>query len=622
MRRVRPVSPKLTRGDTEWDQHFAAIVGDGAAGAARAGPDAGFSLDGFESVVGGDAAEATADGSAVSGRAAAGGESPAPGAPAGRSHAGVPPRRLPIRVPATAGGIALAAVVVVGAVGVAAALMALPSDRDVARRSPATADARQAAPERRESAHVPALSRPPVEKETISARSPEFATVVPPQPSHAPLSSVTPSPIGRPTAPTEVKPAAVLASRADAPKAAPPAARPPEAGTPPATVVARASSPAPARSPSAAAVEPPAAGVPARVGASPSVPPPITARPAEVHAVVEAHVVEAHAVEVVPPTPVQVAVTAAEPVADRQPRPARPQPSPRVAGVQRALLEDGIDPGPVDGVFGPQTREAVRSYQSRAGLEPTGIIDAALLHHLTVVDPMPVQSAAALADPIVVAPHKLAPAPSDVKPPAERPVSRGRDRDPEGYGLPEAVRSRLGLPAGRAVLASQNDPGGSGGEAGSDDGGADAGVGGPSDGGTSGGGSAGGSAGGDATGGGGGPAGGGPSGSGSSGGGAGAGSDAGGSGSGGSGSGGSGGSGSGGSGSSGSGDSGSSGSGSGSAGAVGGAVSGVGEAVGAAAADVGEAVGAAAAGVGEAVGGIGGAVGGAGGGGNGSGGRR
>ena len=42
--------------------------------------------------------------------------------------------------------------------------------------------------------------------------------------------------------------------------------------------------------------------------------------------------------------------------------------------VQRGLSRLGFDPGPADGVFGGKTREAIRSWQSSAGYEATGLL--------------------------------------------------------------------------------------------------------------------------------------------------------------------------------------------------------------------------------------------------------
>lgn len=50
--------------------------------------------------------------------------------------------------------------------------------------------------------------------------------------------------------------------------------------------------------------------------------------------------------------------------------------------VQKQLLDLGYNPGPVDGVMGTQTREALMEYQKDHGLTPTGEIDSATLKNL------------------------------------------------------------------------------------------------------------------------------------------------------------------------------------------------------------------------------------------------
>jgi peptidoglycan hydrolase-like protein with peptidoglycan-binding domain len=41
--------------------------------------------------------------------------------------------------------------------------------------------------------------------------------------------------------------------------------------------------------------------------------------------------------------------------------------------LQRLLMVRGHNPGPVDGIFGPQTEAALRAYQEAAGLDADGI---------------------------------------------------------------------------------------------------------------------------------------------------------------------------------------------------------------------------------------------------------
>lgn len=47
----------------------------------------------------------------------------------------------------------------------------------------------------------------------------------------------------------------------------------------------------------------------------------------------------------------------------------------KVRIIQQALQSKGIDPGPIDGIYGPRTREAVRMFQDRYGMNPTGEVD-------------------------------------------------------------------------------------------------------------------------------------------------------------------------------------------------------------------------------------------------------
>jgi localization factor PodJL len=50
-----------------------------------------------------------------------------------------------------------------------------------------------------------------------------------------------------------------------------------------------------------------------------------------------------------------------------------------VAEAQRLLKQRGYDPGPIDGVPGRRTQDAIRNFQRRAGLTPTGDVTEALI---------------------------------------------------------------------------------------------------------------------------------------------------------------------------------------------------------------------------------------------------
>ena len=47
-----------------------------------------------------------------------------------------------------------------------------------------------------------------------------------------------------------------------------------------------------------------------------------------------------------------------------------------VRAAQQALQDNGFDPGPIDGIKGPRTTEAVRDFQEKQNLTVTGQIDA------------------------------------------------------------------------------------------------------------------------------------------------------------------------------------------------------------------------------------------------------
>ncbi|HEX7228231.1 MAG TPA: peptidoglycan-binding domain-containing protein, partial [Candidatus Binatia bacterium] len=51
------------------------------------------------------------------------------------------------------------------------------------------------------------------------------------------------------------------------------------------------------------------------------------------------------------------------------------QSSENIKQVQEALKDKGHDPGPVDGVMGPKTQQALRAFQKESGMQATGRLD-------------------------------------------------------------------------------------------------------------------------------------------------------------------------------------------------------------------------------------------------------
>ena len=65
-------------------------------------------------------------------------------------------------------------------------------------------------------------------------------------------------------------------------------------------------------------------------------------------------------------------------------RDAQVQRPPFVREAQRALQDLGYHPGPIDGMFGPQTRLALQKYQQAEKLPVTGQLDAGTMERLDV----------------------------------------------------------------------------------------------------------------------------------------------------------------------------------------------------------------------------------------------
>jgi hypothetical protein len=55
-----------------------------------------------------------------------------------------------------------------------------------------------------------------------------------------------------------------------------------------------------------------------------------------------------------------------------------------VRNVQSTLRDKGIDAGPVDGIWGPQTRQGVQQFQQREGMKATGQLNAQTLAALGI----------------------------------------------------------------------------------------------------------------------------------------------------------------------------------------------------------------------------------------------
>src|SRR5215475_1870995 len=66
----------------------------------------------------------------------------------------------------------------------------------------------------------------------------------------------------------------------------------------------------------------------------------------------------------------------------------------RIGQAQELLKAAGFDPGVIDGVLGPRTRNALRRYQASQGLPTTGLLDEATRQILLAGDRTPSGSAA------------------------------------------------------------------------------------------------------------------------------------------------------------------------------------------------------------------------------------
>jgi peptidoglycan hydrolase-like protein with peptidoglycan-binding domain len=56
----------------------------------------------------------------------------------------------------------------------------------------------------------------------------------------------------------------------------------------------------------------------------------------------------------------------------------------QIRSAQQALHGSGVNPGPIDGILGPRTEQALRDYQKKQNLPQTGELDEATLQKLGV----------------------------------------------------------------------------------------------------------------------------------------------------------------------------------------------------------------------------------------------
>ncbi len=74
--------------------------------------------------------------------------------------------------------------------------------------------------------------------------------------------------------------------------------------------------------------------------------------------------------------------------ASQDPPTSRPAPA-IVSKVQRALAVRGFSPGAIDGIWGEQTRKAIRAFEAASQFSPRGAIDALLLRRLNIEETSP-----------------------------------------------------------------------------------------------------------------------------------------------------------------------------------------------------------------------------------------
>lgn len=157
------------------------------------------------------------------------------------------------------------------------------------------------------------------------------------------------------------------------------------------------------------------------------------------------------------PAPVADRTAAASAVADAQDRSEAPKRDDLVEQVQTALAERDRYAGVVDGVMGPETAAAIRSFEQAQGLVPTGEASEKVL-------------AALLTAPIRKAEAKAPPAARPAPAPVQQPVVTGStNSDPKlmaaqkalakiGYG-PVSIDGKMGSETRNAIKSFERDRG-------------------------------------------------------------------------------------------------------------------------------------------------------------------
>lgn len=110
-----------------------------------------------------------------------------------------------------------------------------------------------------------------------------------------------------------------------------------------------------------------------------------------------------------------------------------------VATLQRALLEAGFDPGPIDGIFGPLTEGAVRKAQGRLGLVVDGLAGRLTATALRDQNPQAQVAQEAPAEPLAAGDGLMVYQAASEAPAPVQSVTAGRGANPLGLtfnGLP------------------------------------------------------------------------------------------------------------------------------------------------------------------------------------------